>query len=138
MLIRNLIRINNYDYYVHIDTKYIKKDNDIRLVINNNQDDYFDSGDLRILLEKISDNYSNNYKKYTYSTSPLLDDCLYIYKYVPFICGIECVSISNKNNKVYTTSYLSKEELDEYVSSNNIKLDRNTNFKLYDARTWNI
>ena len=67
-----------------------------------------------------------------------MTDCLYIYDYVPFISGIEDCRISSTDGSIVSSSYLTKEELDDYIKINNIKMNDNSNFKLVDERTWKI
>ena len=60
MQILKKIKINNRNYYAVIDLEYKKCQNDFPIVcIKNYKDDYWDSGDCSILIEKIEENYSS-------------------------------------------------------------------------------
>lgn len=65
-------------------------------------------------------------------------DILYIYNHVPFLEGIKDVSISNDEGYPHEIGYITKEEIENYIKIHHIQLHFDPNFKLYDARTWQI
>ena len=128
MIIKRKLRLLNTEYFVNIECIY--KSN--KLCLKNYKDDYFDSGDLSILINKIEDNY--NYEdlssRYNFDIKFLVD-IIYIYECIPFISGIGDESINS-------SSYMDISELEECIKSNNICLKDNSKFKLSDARTWSF
>jgi len=138
MLIKRRIKLDDRYFYICCECEYNKKDGYIALELKNYKDKYYDDGDISILIEKIEKNYNKyTYKKYD-DSKWLMTDCLYIYDYVPFISGIEDCRVSSTDGSIVSSSYLTKEELDEYIKINNIKMNDNSNFKLVDERTWKI
>ena len=135
MTIERKIKLNKNLYYVIINLKY-KKNKDGITTLKLKKDNYFDCGDLSILIEKIEKNY-NNSKIYDKNIS-IMNDIIYIYENLPFLSGIKEVSISSKDNLPSTITYIEKEEIDKYIEENNIKITINNNFKLYDEHTWKI
>lgn len=65
-----------------------------------------------------------------------MNDIIYIYESIPFISGIGDIYYSD-NKEISTYSYITKEEIDEYINNFNIKINYNYKFKLSDSRTWN-
>ena len=138
MLINRRIKLGDRNFYISCECEYNKKDGYIALELKNYKDKYYDDGDLSILIEKIEKNYKDStHKKYD-SVRWLMTDCLYIYDYVPFISGIEDCRVSSTDGSIVSSSYLTKEELDEYIKNNNIQMNDNSKFKLCDGRTWNL
>ena len=135
MIIKKRIKLGQGNYYICLDCKYKVENGNKYLRLKDYKDDYYDSGDLSKLIEKIENNYHNS-KKYD-NDILFLSDCIYIYNNIPFISGIECVILSS-SNILSSLSYISKEELDVYIKENNIKLNMNDNFKLSDESTWII
>lgn len=131
MIIKNKIKLGNIQYYIKVECVYKKNNNSYNLCLKNNND-YFDSGDLSLLIEEleIKYNYNKVEKKYKSKIS-FINDALYIYDHIPFINGIGDIY----NN---SESYISKEELDDYIKDNNIIMKNDHQFKLCDQRTWNI
>lgn len=58
-------------------------------------------------------------------------DVLYIFDRIPFISGV-------KYNTINSESYISKKEIKKYIKIFNVKMNSNSNFKLYDERTWKL
>ena len=135
MLIKKRIRLRNINYYIVCDCIYKNKEGFTELCLNNYQDDYYDGGDLSCLIEKLEDNYNEEIIKKYDGEIWFLSDCLYIYDNIPFISGIEDLYLSD-DNIIYSTAYISKEELDNYIKENNIKMKNNSHFKLSDEETW--
>lgn len=137
MILKKRVKLDDQDYYVYVDLEYVGTHKDTALCMKNFKDNYFDGGDFTLLLEKISENFPK-YKKQTFTDIPLLDESLYIYKYVPFLSAVEAVYISLKDNQVYSSDYITKEELDKYIKENDINFEINENFELWNGRTWGL
>lgn len=65
-----------------------------------------------------------------------MNDIIYIYENIPFISGIGDIYYYD-NKEISSYSYITKEEIDEYINNFNIKINYNSKFKLSDSRTWN-
>lgn len=136
MVIKSRVKLGTTEYYVSCDCVYKKKNGHIYLCLRNYANDYYDGGDLHTLLEEMGKEYdAGNAKQYD-STTGFLNDALYIYDNVPFICGITSVFFIENSGKISSSSYISKEELDDYIKENNIVMSDHSNFKLWDGRTW--
>ena len=122
-----------YAYYAVYDLSYEKNEDGRNvLVLNWNQDKDYDGGDLSLLIEQVEKEYtiekSLQYEKEIW----FMADVLYIYDRIPFLSGVK--------EDVYNGGswFISKEEIDKYIKDNDIKMTDNTDFKLYDSRTWKI
>ena len=136
MVIKDRVKLGNNEYYISCDCVYKKKNGHIYLCLSNYSEDYYDGGDLHILLEEIRKEYdAGNAKQYD-SVIGFLNDALYIYDNVPFISGITSVFFIENSDKISSSLYISKEELDDYIKENNIVMSDHSNFKLWDGRTW--
>lgn len=137
MIIKNKITLGKTNLYISCDCEYKKKDGITQLCLRNYSKDYFDGGDLSLLIERLEKNYNrDDCKKYD-GNDWFLSKCLYIYENIPFISGVGDFYVDH-DNVIYSLSYITKEELDAYIKENNIILKDNTNFKLWDGRTWLI
>ena len=125
MIIKKRIYLRNINYYVICDCVYKKKHCFTTLCLRNYKDDYFDEGDLSLLIEKIEKNYNVEKIKNYDGEIWFLSDCLYIYDNIPFLSGIEDLYLID-NNTISSTSYITKEELDDYIKENNIKMKFNS------------
>lgn len=135
MQISKKIKINNRNYYAIIDLEYKKIQNNFPVLrLKNYKDDYWDSGDCSILIERIEENYSLKKAQQYDNNIAYMNDILYIYDRMPFISGIKDISISN--NMISEESYISKEEIEKYIKEFNIKMNHIDNFKLSDSQTW--
>ena len=101
------------------------------LVLKNFKDDYWDLGDCSRLIEKVEESYSIDKAKMYDEIISYMGDILFIYDRIPFIKGIKEVGNSYE-------SYISKEEIDNYIKTFNIKMNKNSKFKLFDERTWEV
>lgn len=138
MKIDKRISLNNNIYYVVVDVEYKFDGNITRLCLMNYKDDYYDSGDLTALIEKIEKSYSNDKALKYDSQIGFMADVLYIYDRIPFLTGIKDVYINSKDNIMNSICYISKEEIDNYIKEHNIKIETNTEFKLFNEETWKI
>lgn len=138
MKIEKRINLNNNIYYIVVDVEY-KFDGIItRLCLKNYKDDYYDSGDFSCLIEKIEKSYSDD-KVLEYDNKiGFMADILYIYDRIPFLAGIKEVYVSSGDNIISSTCYILREEIDNYIKEHNIKLESNSNFKLFNEETWKI
>ena len=138
MKIDKRISLNNNIFYVVVDVEYKFDGNITRLCLKNYKDDYYDSGDLTALIEKIEKSYSND-KALKYDNKiGFMADVLYIYDRIPFLTGIKDVYINSKDNIMNSICYISKEEIENYIEEHNIKIETNTEFKLFNEETWKI
>ena len=135
MKILKKIKLNNTNYYAVIELEYKQLESNFPVLrLKNYKDDYWDSGDCSILIERIEENYSLKKAQQYDNNIAYMDDILYIYDRMPFISGVKDISISN--NMISEESYISKEEIEKYIKEFNIKMNYNDNFKLSDYRTW--
>ena len=98
---------------------------------------YLGYSEYGILAKKIGEayNYEKVNKRYG-DNCKFIDDCLFIYDNMRFISGIsDCYY---NDNKVVSTTYITREELDKYIKENNIKLKNYDKFILSNELTWNI
>lgn len=139
MYIEKRIKLKSNIYYIRVDVEYQKGESGIvTLHIKNYKDDYYDDGDFSILIETIEKSYNDEKaKKYDYGTG-FMTDAMYIYDRVPFLSGIRDVYISSDDNLPSSIGYASKMEIEKYIEENHVKMDRNRDFKLWDARTWKV
>ena len=138
MLITKRVDLGNNHYYIHCECMYEIEGDNVSLCLKNYKDKYYDGGDLSILVEKLGEHYAE-YKKSRPNRMYFLEDCLYIYDNIPFISGVGDYYLSTENeNLISSIAYVSKEELDEYAKKINFKFSDNSDFKLWEGRTWNI
>lgn len=137
MKITKNINLDNKKYYIIIDTIYKKNDSGYsRLCLKNYKDNYYDGGDLSILIKHLEDRYKLGNVRVYDKDIPYMNDIIYIYESIPFISGIGDIYYSD-NKEVSTYSYITKEEIDEYINNFNIKINYNSKSKLSDSKTWN-
>ena len=135
MQILKNIKLNNINYYAVIELEYKQSENKLPVLrLKNYKDDYWDSGDCSILIERIEENYSLKKARQYDNNIAYMNDILYIYDRMPFISGVKDISISN--NMISEESYISKEEIEKYIKEFNIKMNHIDNFKLSDSQTW--
>ena len=87
MTLERKINLKNNIYYISVELEYLTKNNIITLNLKNNKDNYFDCGNISILIEKIEENYNENIK-YDNKIS-FMSDVIYIYKNISFISKIK-------------------------------------------------
>ena len=132
MEISKKIKLNNNTYWIIVEVEYKMHEQGFPyLVLKNFKDDYWDSGDFTRLIERTEESYSiDKAKKYDEVIS-YMGDILFIYDRIPFIKGIKEVGNSYE-------SYISREEIDTYINTFNVKMNNNYKFKLFDESTWEI
>lgn len=136
MIIEKRIKLNSNIYYIVINVEYKKKNDIPVLCLQNYKEDYWDSGDCSLLINKIENEYTKEQAQKYDSNISFMADVIYIYDRMPFISGIKDVYISSEDNLPYSIGYITKEEIDKYIHNNNIDISNNHKFKLYDGRTW--
>ena len=138
MTIEKRIDLRNNAYYVRIEVEYKSKDNGICLCLKNFTDDYYDGGDFSNIILFVKENYTYEISKNYNTGIGFLNDALYLYNHIPFLSGIRCVYQNVENELPYSMDYITKKELDKFIKENNIKMKDNSNFKLYDEKTWSM
>lgn len=133
MLINKKITLGTVDYFCEIECCYKEKKYGTALCIKNNEDDYYDGGDLNCLIENLEKYYDTNkvIKKYNIAGIFYLADVLYIYDYIPVLSGIKTV-YSDKENHISSFDYISKNELDDLINKYGIKMRDASNFGLQE------
>ena len=138
MYIEKRIKLNDINYYIRVEVEYRRENTITCLKLKNFYDDYYDGGNFSDLLEKIEKNYTSlKAQKYDENIG-YMADVLYLYERIPFLMGIRDEYISKKDNQPYSIGYITREEIENYIKINNIKLKTNPKFTLNDARTWFI
>lgn len=131
MVIKRKILLGKNSYQIFFNVSYKKSIiNKPKLVLTKYNNDYWDSGVISKLIEKIEKNYNlENIKKYDEDIS-YMADILYIYEHIPFFEGINDCSSEEE-------CYISKEEIKKYIRIFNKKIITKK-IKLNDESTWNI
>ena len=90
MVIKREIMLNNIKYYIIVDCIYKKECNSTFLRLKNYNDNYYDEGDLSLLIRKLEQEYNYDLvlKKYK-STIPYMNNVLYIYDMKTFFINIK-------------------------------------------------
>ena len=132
MEISKKIKLNNNTYWIIAEVEYkIHEHGFPCLILKNFEDNYFDLGDCSRLIERVEESYSiDKAKKYDEVIS-YMGDILFIYDRIPFIKGIKEVGNSYE-------CLISKEEIDNYIKTFNIKMSINSRFKLFNESTWEV
>ena len=132
MEISKKIKLNNNTYWIIVEVEYKMHEHGFPyLVLKNFKDDYWDSGDFTRLIERTEESYSIDKSKKYDEVISYMGDILFIYDRIPFIKGIKEVGNSYE-------SYISREEIDTYINTFNVKMNNNYKFKLFDESTWEI
>lgn len=114
MVIEKRIKIKDVNYLLGIEVKYdkngilVKKDNT-----------YFDIGDFNKVISYVESNYDSDciYDKKVY----YMNDIIYLYDRFPFIDYIKDITYDS-NNQIIQIGTISKEEIIDYIKTNNIKI----------------
>lgn len=138
MLVEKRIKLRNNIYYIGIEVEYKKKRNILTLCLKNNIDDYYDGGNVSLIIEEVEKTYSEDKAKYYDKSISFMADVLYIYNRIPILSYIKDVYISNKDDVPYASGYISKKEIDNYIKTNKVKMYNNSKFSLCDGRTWKL
>ena len=119
MTFERKIRINNRDFFLGIELKYIKDKNLIQANGNN-----FDMGDLSIMIQDVESNYQKESKEIIYDKEiPYMNDVIYLYDRFPFVSYIKDI-LYNDDGKITYLGCIKKDEIVDYIEANKIKIDR--------------
>ena len=119
MTIERKIRINNRDYFLGVELKYIKD----KILIQTNGND-FDMGDLSIMIQDVESNYKKNAKEIIYDKDiSYMNDIIYLYDRFSFISYIKDI-VYNEDGKITYIGCINKVEIIDYIKENKIKIDR--------------
>ena len=119
MTFERKIRINNRDFFLGIELKYIKDKNLIQANGNN-----FDMGDLSIMIQDVELNYQKESKEIIYDKEiPYMNDIVYLYDRFPFVSYIKDI-LYNDDGKITYLGCINKDEIVDYIEANKIKIDR--------------
>lgn len=115
MLIEKRIKINNSTYLLGVEIKY-KKDG----TLSKKDNSYFDMGDFGVLINYVENNYQIDCvydEKVSY-----MNDIIYLYDRFPFISYIKDMIYDETNNQIVEMTLIKKEEIENYIRENNIKI----------------
>lgn len=119
MVIERRIRINNRNYFLGIELKY--GNGKILSKLNGN---YFDMGDLTIMIDTIEKSYKKESKEMIYDKEiSYMNDVIYLYDRFPFISYIKDISYS-EDKSISNIGCINKKEITDYIEENNIKINR--------------
>ena len=119
MTFERKIRINNRDFFLGIELKYIKDKNLIQANGNN-----FDMGDLSIMIQDVESNYQKESKEIIYDKEiTYMNDIIYLYDRFPFVSYIKDI-LYNDDGKITYLGCINKDEIVDYIEANKIKIDR--------------
>ena len=119
MTLDRKIRINNRDYFLGVELKYIED----RVLIQTNGNN-FDMGDLSIMIEDVETNYERESKKIIYDKDiSYMNDIIYLYDRFPFVSYIKDI-VYNDDGKISYLGCINKDEIIDYIKINKIKINR--------------
>ena len=137
MLIEKRIKLKTNYYYVVVEVEYVKhKEGFMSLQFKNGKG--YDGGDFSRLLERCSKSYTYKKAREYDGDIGFMGDVMYLYDRIPFLKGIKDVYIGDNDNIPSSVGYISKEEIDDYIKDNNVKMNRNPRFSLTNEETWII
>lgn len=115
MVFERKIRIDNRDYYLGIELKYVK--NKFLVKIDGSS---FDMGDMSIMIDLVQNNYEKESKKTIYDNENFsMNNVLYLYDRFPFVCYIK---ESLYGNNAFIT--METDEIINYIKTYNIKMNQ--------------
>ena len=119
MTFERKIRINNRDYFLGFELKYIKD----KILIQTNGNN-FDMGDLSIMIQDVESNYNKESKDIIYDKEiSYMNDVIYLYDRFPFVSYIKDISY-NEDGEITYLGYINKDEIIDYIKANKIKINR--------------
>jgi len=119
MTIERKIRINNRDYFLGVELKYIKD----KILIQTNGND-FDMGDLSIMIQDIESNHKKDAKEIIYDKDiSYMNDIIYLYDRFSFVSYIKDI-VYNDDGKITCIGCINKDEIIDYIKDNKIKINR--------------
>lgn len=117
MVIERRIRLKDDTYLIGIKVKYTKKG-----CLSKTDNTYFDLGDLSSLIEYVENNYQDDC---LYDDNiPYMNDIIYLYDRFPFISYIKNIVYDRNNNQISEICIIEKDEIENYIKENNIKIGR--------------
>ena len=112
------IRIDNRDFFLGVELKYIKD----KLIQTNGNN--FDMGDLSIMIQEVESNYEKESKEMIYDeVIAYMNDIIYLYDRFPFVSYIKDI-LYNDAGKITYLGCINKDEIVEYIKANKIKINR--------------
>ena len=119
MTFERKIRINNRDYILGIELKYIKD----KILIQTNGNN-FDMGDLSIMIDDVEVNYNHESKEIIYDKDiSYMNDIIYLYDRFSFVSYIKDI-VYNDDGKIIYLGCINKDEIIDYIKINKIKINR--------------
>lgn len=119
MTFERKIRINNRDYLLGIELKYIKD----KILIQTNGNN-FDMGDLSIMIDDVEVNYNHESKEIIYDKDiSYMNDIIYLYDRFSFVSYIKDI-VYNDAGKIIYLGCINKDEIIDYIKINKIKINR--------------
>ena len=119
MTIERKIRIDNRDFFLGVQLKYIK--NKILIQKNGNN---FDMGDLSIMIEDVETNYKKESKELIYDKDiSYMNDIIYLYDRFPFVSYIKDITYNN-DGKISYLGCINRDEIINYIKKHKIKINR--------------
>ncbi len=119
MTIERKIRINNRDYFLGVELKYIKD----KIIIQTNGND-FDMGDLSIMIKDVESNHKKDAKAIIYDKDiSYMNDIIYLYDRFSFVSYIKDI-LYNDEGKITSIGCINKDEIIDYIKANKIKINR--------------
>ena len=137
MLIEKRVKLRSNFYYVVVDVQY-KKDKQGYMILKFRDGNPYDGGDFSRLLERCSKAYTYRKAREYDGDIGFMADVMYLYDRIPFLVGIKDVYITDDDNLPYSMGYITKEEIDEYIKLNKVKMNKNPRFCLINEETWII
>ena len=119
MTFERKIRINDRDYFLGIELKYIKDK-----ILKQTNGNGFDMGDLSIMIEEVESNYKKESKEIIYDKDiPYMNDIIYLYDRFPFVTYIKDI-LYNEEGKITYLGSINKDEILDYIKANKIEINR--------------
>ena len=119
MTFERKIRINDRDFFLGVELKYIEN----KILIQTN-DNNFDMGDFGIMIQDVEANYKKESKEIVYdNVVSYMNDIIYLYDRFPFVSYIKDICY-NDDGKITYLGCINKEEIIDYIKANNIKINR--------------
>lgn len=119
MTIERKIKINNRDYFLGVELKYIKD----KILIQTNGNN-FDMGDLSIMIQDVESRYEKESKETIYDKDvSYMNDIIYLYDRFPFVSYIKDI-LYNDDGKITFLGCINKDEIIDYIKANKIEINK--------------
>jgi len=117
--IERKIKINNRDYFLGVELKYIKD----KILIQTNGNN-FDMGDLSIMIQDVESRYEKESKETIYDKDvSYMNDIIYLYDRFPFVSYIKDI-LYNDDGKITFLGCINKDEIIDYIKANKIEINK--------------